>query len=56
MQYFILVKSAFIMVVMDVVVMIRPLCCSVKVRVLPILLVMVVMHDEYDVVTTLKRT
>ena len=37
------------MVVMDVLVMIRPLWCSVKVRVL----VMMVMNDEYDVVTTL---
>ena len=52
MQYLILVKSAFMMVVRDVVVMIRPLWCSVRVRVL----VMVVMHDEYDVVTTLQRT
>ena len=52
MQSFVLVKTAFIMVVMDVVVMIRPLWCSVRVRVL----VMVVMHDEYDVVTTLQRT
>ena len=51
-QYLILVKSAFMMVVRDVVVMIRPLWCSVRVRVL----VMVVMHDEYDVVTTLQRT
>ena len=51
-QSFILVKAAFMMVVMDVVVMIRPLWCSVKVRVL----VMVVMNDEYDVVTTLQRT
>ena len=49
MQYFVLVKSAFMMVVMDVVVMIRQLWCSVTVRVL----VMMVMHDEYDVVTTL---
>ena len=51
-QYLILVKSAFMMVVRDVVVMIRPLWCSVRVRVL----VMVVMNDEYDVVTTLQRT
>ena len=49
MQSFILVKAAFMMVVMDVVVMIRPLWCSVKVRVL----VMLVMQDVYDVVTTL---
>ena len=51
-QYLILVKSAFMMVVRDVVVMIRPLWCSVRVRVM----VMVVMNDEYDVVTTLQRT